>query len=145
MMKLMSAVACATAVFACTVAMTLPASAAVRPPVKNPPTRWTVEYKVGGDVVFAAYDYPQQHPPKLSIPLTLNPATMKRVDPRDLARALLNYRIAPADTVNVMLFLPRAAPPGKPRLYRMRWLRTPVLETGFGGAARSVAKHFPKS
>jgi hypothetical protein len=144
-MKLSSIVACAAATATCATAVVLsgaPAAYAATTAIK--PRTWTVEYKLGNELIFVTYDYPQQTKKQLLIPLVLNQKTTSQVSQQALGRDIRKYQVLPGDSVSVMVLM---IPPAPPRqrlrpLFRIRW-RHVRLETGFGGMASSVARHHP--
>ena len=148
-MRLSSALACAAAAVTCATALLLASSSAVSAATK--PSTYTVEYKVGRELIFVTYSDQQTQQANTSVPLTLNRATMAQVGPRALANAMKTYTIVPDDAISVVVLLPRAAPARHRATLRPYhpWTRVPWhhvrLDTGFGGAARAVARHHPRA
>lgn len=142
-MRLSSAVACLAIAVICGTAVVSGASAAS---AAAKPKTWTVEYSVGDERIFVTYEYPHQIKTERTVPLVLSRSSEQGLVRRDLAKDLHVYRKVTTDSVSVLVLVPCAH-----RWHRhhrhcwhhwMRWTHV-TLNTGFGGAARSVAHHFP--
>jgi len=118
------------------------------------PSTWTVEYRVGDERIFVTYRFPDEIPTQRSVPLVLSQSTAQGLAGRDLIKDMRVYRKVAADAVTVLVLVP--CPPHRHwhhhcrrHLSALLWpifrlhVKHPCLETGFGGAARSVAHHIP--
>ena len=122
------------------------ASAATKPRV------WTVEYRVGDERIFVTYQFPAELPRQKSVPLVLSQTSEQGLAQRDLVKDLRVYRKVTGDEISVLVLVPctpRMHHPCRKHPRALLWpifrlhVKHPCLETGFGGAARSVAKHIP--
>jgi hypothetical protein len=145
-MRLTTAAACAATAAICGTAVLSGASVASAAVAAKPKTS-TVEYTVGDERIFITYQYPAQK----AVPLVLSPSSVRGLAQRDLIRDLRVDRKVAADSVSVLVLIP--CPPHKHGHHcHHGWLMWPIarvhwkhlcVQTGFGGAARSVTHHFP--
>lgn len=149
-MRLRTAVAGAALAAICGTAVVSGASAAA---AAAKPKTWTVEYSVGNERIFVTYEYPQPVKTEKTFPLVLSRSSAQGVVQRDLTKDLHVYRKVTTDSVSVLVLVP--CPPHMRRhhchhrlmlwpIARLHWKHL-CLQTGFGGAARSVSRHHPEN
>jgi hypothetical protein len=145
-MRLSSIVACAATAAICGTAVVSGASvasAAVKPKT------WTVEYRSGDERIFVTYQYPDEIQTDKFVPLVLSRQTAQGLAQHDLLKDMRVDREVATDAISVLVLVPCAHHMRKHcwhrrlLIIRLHWKHL-CLNTGFGGAAKSVAKHFPR-